>query len=156
MRTWKVVAGIIQNEEGQLLMLDHKKTNLWTIPLGKVEFGETARQGLVREMKEEVNVEVVQCYIVSKDIFTFNQGPTTTLVYNINYYTGEIHNNEPEKHPEMKWLTLDEIEQLNVTHATQLALDYLCELDHLKRDMTRSAFLDMGDLIKDGVKDGSR
>lgn len=140
MRTWKVVAGIIRNEEGQLLMLDHKKTGLWTIPLGKVEFGETARQGLVREMKEEVNVEVVQCYIVSKDIFTFNQGPTTTFVYNINYYTGEIHNNEPKKHPEMKWMHLREIDEAKVTHATQLALDYLYETELAKQDRVHSVF----------------
>lgn len=126
-KTYKVVAGIIRNEKGKILMLDHKKTGLWTIPLGKTEFGEKPREALVREMKEEVNIDVTQSYVCEKDNFVFSQGFTTTYVYNIIHYNGEIKNNEPDKHLQIRWITLEEIQELKVTKATELALRFLID-----------------------------
>lgn len=126
-KTYKVVAGIIRNEEGKILMLDHKKTGLWTIPLGKAEFGEKPREALFREMMEEVDITVTQSYVCEKDNFVFSQGFTTTYVYNILHYDGEVHNNEPEKHLQIRWMTLEEIQELKVTRATELALRFLLD-----------------------------
>lgn len=133
MTNYTVVAGMIKNSEGKILLLDHKKTGCWTIPLGKVEPGETSRQGLEREMKEEVGIDVLQSYCMAKDWYDFPQGPTKTLVYNVNYYQGEPINKEPHKHSGMKWMTLSEIRGFRLTYATQLLLHYLDEVADAER-----------------------
>lgn len=143
MRTYRVIAGVIKNEEDKLLMLDHIKTGLWTIPVGKVESGETLYQGLVREMKEEVNIDVVHCHEVAQYQFNFMQGITDTYIYNITSYIGEIINMEPMKHLNLKWMTISEIERIDVTDATQIALNALKEIE-LTSKQTPSAKTNRG------------
>ena len=60
MKEIKVVAAIIQNENK---ILATKRgygefINMWEFPGGKIESGETKEQALVREIKEELNIEI--------------------------------------------------------------------------------------------------
>jgi len=52
-----VVSGlIIQNNS--VLMLWHKKLNAWLFPGGHIEKNETLEEALIRECKEEVNLDI--------------------------------------------------------------------------------------------------
>ncbi len=53
------VKGLIE-EDGQYLLLEQStgSSYLWTLPGGKIEFGESSGDALEREVKEEVNLEV--------------------------------------------------------------------------------------------------
>lgn len=61
MQTKVALAGcIVCNEQGEVMVL-HRKTathNHWEIPGGKIEPGETAEAAAVRELQEEMNVQV--------------------------------------------------------------------------------------------------
>jgi len=61
MQTKVALAGcIVCNEHGEVMVL-HRKTathNHWEIPGGKIEPGETAEAAAVRELQEEVGVQV--------------------------------------------------------------------------------------------------
>jgi 8-oxo-dGTP diphosphatase len=52
-------AGLII-ENGKLLLISHKKNGkeYWLVPGGGVDFGESSHQALVREMKEELSIDV--------------------------------------------------------------------------------------------------
>ncbi len=54
------VGGVILSDNKVLLVQRSKPPNKgsWAIPGGKVEYGETLREALKREMKEELNVEI--------------------------------------------------------------------------------------------------
>jgi ADP-ribose pyrophosphatase YjhB (NUDIX family) len=133
MKTCLAIGGIIRNEEGKVLMLDHKKTGLWTIPVGKVEECEHITDALIREMIEELSIQV-KGFISVKDIkHPWSGGDFRTYIFNITSYTGEIRNNEPHKHPAMKWMAIEEIERLDTTYATQGALEYLKEHERFKQ-----------------------
>ncbi len=54
-----VVGAIILNEKKQIfLMRSHKWNNKYSIPGGHIELGESAEHALVREVKEETNLDV--------------------------------------------------------------------------------------------------
>jgi 8-oxo-dGTP diphosphatase len=49
---------LIKNQQGQLLFVEEKQDNGYELPGGGIENGETAEQALIREVQEELGVEV--------------------------------------------------------------------------------------------------
>jgi 8-oxo-dGTP pyrophosphatase MutT (NUDIX family) len=54
----RVVAAVISNPEGQMLLVRKRGTSLFMNPGGKYELGETPPQTLVRELHEELGLVV--------------------------------------------------------------------------------------------------
>lgn len=67
---YKGIIAIIVNDKDQVLMgkkiekLGHFMSGAWHIPGGKMEEGETVEAALIREMKEELGVELKPLYIL--------------------------------------------------------------------------------------------
>ena len=54
-----VCGGVIEDAEGRILLTQGTKWgNLWTIPGGHIEPGETVKQGCIREIREETGLTV--------------------------------------------------------------------------------------------------
>jgi len=59
-----VAVGVIYRDKQVFLTkraIDAHQGGKWEFPGGKVEHGETVSQALARELKEEVNIEVLSC-----------------------------------------------------------------------------------------------
>lgn len=52
------VAVIILNEEKQVLLQKRADVELWGIPSGHIEIGETVSEAAIREVKEETNLDI--------------------------------------------------------------------------------------------------
>jgi ADP-ribose pyrophosphatase YjhB (NUDIX family) len=52
------VAAVIQNAEGQILLQRRSDNGLWGLPGGSVEIGESVRDAIIREVREETGLEV--------------------------------------------------------------------------------------------------
>ncbi len=52
------VSAFIQDNHGRLLMIRRSDNNLYSIPGGQLEPGETLTQAVVREVKEETGIDV--------------------------------------------------------------------------------------------------
>jgi mutator protein MutT len=61
------VLGIITDQQGKILIGKHPNLSrkpypcYWDLPGGKVEEGETAEEAIRREIKEELNFEILDC-----------------------------------------------------------------------------------------------
>ena len=126
MKEIKVVAAIIKNEDK---ILATKRgygefINMWELPGGKIEPGETKKQALVREIKEELNIEI------SVDNFALDieyQYPNFYLFMSCFMCSIKEGSIELLEHNDGKWITKEELNTLNWLPADIDAVNYLKE-----------------------------
>ena len=73
------------NEKNEVLisLRRHKKEfdGYWEYPGGKVEEGETIEQGIIREVKEEINLEISKNCIAPLTFAVNQEGTTQTILF---------------------------------------------------------------------------
>lgn len=126
MKEIKVVAAIIQ-KENKILATKRgygEFINRWEFPGGKIESGETKEQALVREIKEELNIEI------SVDKFAIDieyQYPNFYLFMSCFMCSIKEGSIELLEHNDGKWITKEELNTLNWLPADIDAVNYLKE-----------------------------
>lgn len=126
MKEIKVVAAIIQ-KENKILATKRgygEFINMWEFPGGKIESGETKEQALVREIKEELNIEI------SVDKFAIDieyQYPNFYLFMSCFMCSIKEGLIELLEHNDGKWITKEELNTLNWLPADIDAVNYLKE-----------------------------
>lgn len=124
--------GFILNDEGKLLMQLRNKApekGYWSIPGGKVEMFETFEDAVVREVKEEtdLDVEIIKLNGLCNHITDMpGEGKShwVTPSYLCKVVGGEAKIMEPKKHLDMKWFDLNDL-PTNITLTTKKAVkDY--------------------------------
>lgn len=126
MKQIKVVAAIIQ-KENKILATKRgygEFINMWEFPGGKIEPGETKKQALVREIKEELNIEI------NVDKFALDieyQYPNFYLFMSCFMCSIKEGSIELLEHNDGKWITKEELNTLNWLPADIDAVNYLKE-----------------------------
>lgn len=105
-----VVAAIIKNGEGKILITQRnlKKTQggLWEFPGGKIEKGETREEAIIREIKEELTIEInVESYLGEK-VFEYPEKSINLIALNCRVKSGNIYLTE---HEEARWVEKEEL-----------------------------------------------
>lgn len=60
------VGGIVVAPDGDILLVrSHKWNDMWTIPGGKIEMGESTHNAVIREIKEETNLDVSDVRLIN-------------------------------------------------------------------------------------------
>ena len=94
----------------------------WEFPGGKLEAGETPEQGLERELREELGIEVlVGDYIGSVD---FQNGPNDykLLAFVVTLLSGQII---PYEHEEIKWVPAGELDHFDLADSDRSLLPHI-------------------------------
>ena len=122
-----VVAAAIFRENRVLCVQRPKHTKeyeslKWEFPGGKVEVGESREEALVREIREELSVEIKVSEFLMTVEHTYPDFHLTMHVFKCVLDHGEITLNE---HVALKWLSIDELDQLDWAAADENVLTYL-------------------------------
>ena len=132
------VGGLLYNDNHEVLIQYHNKYDFWTIPMGKVENNMDIVEALKKELKEELNIEVVEFKEIASRVYqydninpsnwTFEDSGNTFIVlfhlFEISKWSGCLKNNEPKKHSVLRFMNLDEIKKLNpISDALKLYLE---------------------------------
>ena len=80
---------------------------LWELPGGKVAAGESDAVGLVRELHEELGVEVSVGSRIGADVAL--NATTTLRAYRVTQTGGALH---PNDHRALRWVTADQLDDL--------------------------------------------
>lgn len=98
---------------------------LWEFVGGKVEPGETREQALIRECREELAVTVIP-----RGIFTEVTHRYPDITIHLTLFHADLPQGEPQplEHNALRWITVDEIDQLDFCPAD---LDILTALRQL-------------------------
>ena len=116
MKTIRVVAAIIKavNENGEPIIFATQRgygdfKGGWEFPGGKIEEGETPQEALVREIKEELETEIVVGELIDTIEYDY---PTFHL--SMNCFWAEIVSGDLvlTEHEAAKWLTKAELDSV--------------------------------------------
>jgi len=100
-----IVNCYIENSERDVLMVNLKKTGKWGLPGGKVEPGENPRNALLREVKEELGIDIeIEKLIGFREYFwESDNNYWTDLIYKAKIVRGNPEINEVEKILDLGW-----------------------------------------------------
>lgn len=126
MKTIEVVAAVIKHDNKIFTSRRNygEFENMWEFPGGKIEEGETREESLIREIKEELELNIE----VNKYLTTVEYDyPNFHLIMHCFMCTiigGELRLNV---HNDAKWTTLEELDKLNWIPADILVVEKLKE-----------------------------
>lgn len=109
----EVVAGLIEDGGGRVLVcrrpMGKHLGGKWEFPGGKVEDGESEETALVRELEEELGIEVVVSGRLTPVVWDYGRGAIRLIPLRCRIESGEPH---PHEHDAIEWTARDELEAL--------------------------------------------
>lgn len=105
----EVSAAIIKKDDRILIaQRDRKKSQglKWEFPGGKLEPNESAEESLVREIKEELNIDIEVGEKLGESIFEYPSGRIKLIAFYAEWKSGDLKVLEHEK---VKWVKANEL-----------------------------------------------
>ncbi|MGX4687572.1 (deoxy)nucleoside triphosphate pyrophosphohydrolase [Vagococcus sp. JNUCC 83] len=124
------VVGAIIAKEGKVFCcqrsLEKSLPGKWEFPGGKIESGETKQQALVRELKEELEIDIA----VSQTDYLSVTYDYDFAVVNLSTFICEIVSGQPKliEHIQAKWVTFESLSELDWAPADLPIVEKLMEV----------------------------
>ncbi len=81
----------------------------YELPGGHVDEGEDLMQGMVREAKEELNIDIDKKDLKIAHILHNYRGDRVNFILTTEKYNGELKIGEPEKCEKLEWFEMDDL-----------------------------------------------
>ena len=123
-----VVAAVIQNEEGKILIaqrnLKKSQGGLWEFPGGKIEPNETKEEAIIREIKEEMDIDIEAKKFIGQKVFNYPDKDINLIAIECKQIKGDIKLNE---HEAIKWVNKNELRNFNFAPADKFIINAILE-----------------------------
>ncbi|MEO6975114.1 MAG: Nudix family hydrolase [Gallionella sp.] len=119
----EVAAAVLQKPDGTFLLAQRPPDKIWAgyweFPGGKIEPGETPNHALVRELREELGIEVQTAYPWVTRVYTYPHATVRLSFFRVTAWSGELHPREGQQFSWQRPLSLtlspkEEREQVSV------------------------------------------
>lgn len=106
---------VFSPEQSKVLLVDHKKAELWLPPGGHVEPGEDPKETVLREAKEELGIEAEFLFeeplflTVTKTVGNVAQHTDVSLWYVLKWNPDEPMTYDKEEFNQIRWFEISEI-----------------------------------------------
>lgn len=124
MKTIEVVAAVIKHDNKIFTTRRGygEFENMWEFPGGKIEAGETREEALIREIKEELELDIeINSFLTTID-YDYSTFHLTMYCFMCSINGGILHLNA---HNDAKWTTLEDLNKLNWVPADILVVEKL-------------------------------
>lgn len=91
-----------------------KLEGYWEFPGGKVEPGETLSEALAREIKEELNLDIVVGNEVARSVYTYAHGAIELIAMDCQLIGESYH---LTVHDRIRWVAVSELESFRLAPA---------------------------------------
>lgn len=123
------VGAVILDENKRILLVLRKKSpeaGYWSLPGGKVEYMETVENAVIREIKEElgIDIEIERLLCVTNHIVQSENVHWVAPTFVAHIINGNVQNREPHALQEVQWFPIDDIPD-KITITTEYALEQL-------------------------------
>ena len=124
----------ILNDKKQILLMKRNsncrnKVGYWGVPGGSINLFEKVEDGLKREIKEEVgiDIEIITLISFTDDIILDENQHWVSPQFLCKIIAGEIQNLEPHKCDDIQWFDLDKLPE-KLMNTTKEGIKHLMEL----------------------------
>ncbi|MCQ4206463.1 NUDIX domain-containing protein [Streptomyces longispororuber] len=104
------VLGVLQRPDGRVLLVRRSPKQEYapgqlTLPGGHLEYGESVATGVLRELREEIDVDIDEADLEFCGLIHYGGGAGGRLgtVFTSRQWQGEPFNAEPDKHTGLVW-----------------------------------------------------
>ncbi len=124
------VSAFIQDDEGRILMIRRTDNDLYSIPGGQLELGETLTQAAVREVREETGIEceitnIVGLYSNPNHVVAYTDGEVRqefSICFRANAKNNTMHTSSESK--EVLWVDPSGLGSMNIHPSIRLRLHH--------------------------------
>ena len=127
----KVVAGLIlQNDKLLICQRPNFKEHplKWEFPGGKIKNHESNEEALIREINEELSINITNCEELISYNFNYKELNKKVFIYFylVNNFNGKVLNNF---HKELKWIEIKDIREYDFLEGDLKIIDYISSND---------------------------
>ncbi|AHF07012.1 (deoxy)nucleoside triphosphate pyrophosphohydrolase [Desulfitobacterium metallireducens] len=113
----EVSAAIIK--KGETFLIAQRGRNkaqglMWEFPGGKLEADETPEESLVREIKEELNIEIEVGAKFGENIYDYPSGKIKLIAFSAQWISGDL---KLVEHERVKWVKASELQSFEFAPA---------------------------------------
>lgn len=123
----KVAVAVIIDDAHRVLITRRALTishgGYWEFPGGKLEPGESATQALIREIREEVELDIFYPQFIGEIEHTYGEKDVHLLVFMINQFTGTARCCEEQM--DLSWTTFDELKNYKFPEANHRIIEMI-------------------------------